>query len=54
MNNMKLDVGDGCKGVDKIELAQGRDHWQVFVDTITKLRVSQKVSNSIYTLPLYS
>jgi hypothetical protein len=30
----------GCAGMDWIELAEDRERWRAFVDTVMKLRVS--------------
>ena len=39
--NIKMDLRDvGWVGMDWIALAQDRDRWQVFVNTVKNLRVS--------------
>jgi late competence protein required for DNA uptake (superfamily II DNA/RNA helicase) len=40
MNNIKMDLRDiEWRCMDWIDLAQDRDHWKVFVNTVMNLRV---------------
>jgi hypothetical protein len=40
MDNIKMDLREiGWDGMDWIDLAQDRDQWTVFVNTVTNLRV---------------
>jgi hypothetical protein len=37
-DNIKMDIQEeGCKGMDWIELVQGRDRWQALVNVAMKL-----------------
>jgi hypothetical protein len=39
-NNIIIDLKEiGCEGVDWIHLAQVRDHWWAFINTVMNLRV---------------
>ena len=39
-DNIKMDSQEvGCDGMDWIVLAQNRDRWRAFVNTVMKLRV---------------
>jgi hypothetical protein len=41
VNNIKMDLGEiGCGGRNWIDLAEGRDSWRAFVNTIMNLYVS--------------
>jgi hypothetical protein len=41
VENIKMDLREiGWDGVDWIELAQNRDQWRAFVNTVMNLRVS--------------
>jgi hypothetical protein len=40
VKNIKMDLkGRGWWGMDRIDLAEDRDQWRVFVKTVMKLRV---------------
>jgi hypothetical protein len=40
MNNIKIDLREiGWGGMDRIDLAQDRDKWSAFVNTVMNLRV---------------
>jgi hypothetical protein len=40
VDNIKIDLGEiGCDGVDWISVAQDRDQWRAFVNTVMNLRV---------------
>jgi hypothetical protein len=43
VDNIKLDLREiGWDGVDRIDLAQDRDHWRALVNTVKNLRVPYK------------
>jgi hypothetical protein len=40
VDNIKIDVREiGCDGVDWVDLAQDRDQWRAFLNTVMNLRV---------------
>jgi hypothetical protein len=40
MDNIKVDLKEiGCVGMDRTDLAQGRDQWRALVNTVMNLRV---------------
>jgi hypothetical protein len=40
VDNIKMDLRDiGCDAMDWIDLAEDRDKWRAFVDTVMNLRV---------------
>jgi hypothetical protein len=42
VGNIKIDLREiGWDGIDWIELAQDRDHWRAFVNTVMNLQVPQ-------------
>jgi hypothetical protein len=45
-NNNKMDLREiGWDGMDCIDLAQDKDQWKVFLNTLMNLRVSQNSGN---------
>jgi len=45
-DNIKMDLQEvGCRGVDWIELAQGRDRWLALVDAVMSLRIPYDAGN---------
>jgi hypothetical protein len=47
VNNIKIDLRElGCDGMDWIDLAQDRDQWRTFVNTVTNLRVLKILGSS--------
>jgi len=45
-DNIRLDLREtGWEGMDWINLAQDRDHWQAVLNTVMKLQVSQETGS---------
>jgi len=45
-DNIKMDLQEeGCAGIDWIDLAQDRDRWWAFVNTVMNLQVPQNAGN---------
>jgi hypothetical protein len=41
-------MGDGwCEGLNWIQLAQNRDHWRAFVNTIVSIRIPYEAGNGV-------
>jgi hypothetical protein len=39
-DNIKMDLQEeGCKGMDRIDMAQDRERWQALVNAVMKLQV---------------
>jgi hypothetical protein len=45
VDNDNMDLRDiGCDGTDWIDLAQGRDRWRAFENSVMKLPVPQNIN----------
>jgi hypothetical protein len=54
-DNIKMDFQEvGCRGMDWIDLAQGRDRWQALVNAEMNLQVPLYAENSLTSCKLVS